>query len=128
MYKKSLATRGLHFGKHWAFQRLPSDHPLYHCYYDFHGPPMGYWWPTVQSYTICRTDPLQGAVHEGRLPGIITRRSYVAAWYGKGWVVGGHDISQMPQQRRAQQFGINTIIFALTEEGSITRRLMGSVQ
>lgn len=127
MFTESLATQGLRGGKDWGFERLPSEHPLYHCYYDFDGPPMGYWNPSMRSFAIYRTEPLQAAVVEDRVVGIITRRCYVAAWYGQGWVLGNPgDMSQSAQQRRAQQFGINTMVFALTQEGCITQRLMNS--
>jgi hypothetical protein len=127
MFTESLATQGLRGGKDWSFERLPLHHSLYHCYYDFDGPPLGYWAASMRPYTIYRTEPLQAVVVEDRVVGIITRRCYVAAWYGQGWVLGNPgDMSQTAQQRRAQQFGINTIVFALTQEGSITQRLMSS--
>jgi len=61
MFKDALAAVGYVYGRDWNFERLPNDHPLYHCYFDFDdGPPMGndlyayqagnnYWGPTTMS-------------------------------------------------------------------------------
>jgi hypothetical protein len=62
-------------------------------------------------------DYLDGVFIEGRLLGICTCKNYWNLWW-KG-APQGHT--------RVLQFGVNIIIFALTQEGSITNRVMDTV-
>jgi len=129
MFREGFESRGLVEGRDWEFGNVPDSHPLFHCYYDFDGPPIGYTWPSIADYPIYHEEPLIGVFWGDRLVGIITRRSYVAPWYGVGWALGHpDDASQVGQRKRALEFGINTIIFALTQEGSITHQVMQMVE
>ena len=110
-----------------AFERIPNSHPIYHCYFDFDGPPMGY---SFQSF-LGSTDYayLEGLfLEKGRLVGIISRKWYANPW-GDWGPDGfpGHGYEKF-DPTRPLQFGVNLIIFALTQEGSITHRLMESVE
>ena len=123
---RSLETQGIRGPR---FERLPSAHPMYHCYFDFDGPPIaadGADWtsmpdPGVMTY-------LEG-VHVGeRLSAVLSKKGYYAPWtfWGKnGTGTGGRYLNRDPA--RCFQFGVNTIIFALTQEGSITHQVMESV-
>ena len=42
MQQEALAAQGLSFKKDWDFEKLPASHPVYHCYFDFDGPPPGH--------------------------------------------------------------------------------------
>jgi hypothetical protein len=112
--KDALATQGFLFGRDWTFVRLPNDHPVYHCYFDFDGPPAGY-------YTTEFPMPYQDGIFvEDRMVAICQYvQRYYATW-GE-WPELGKD------NTRQLQFAINTIIFALTQEGSITSQAMSAV-
>ena len=125
--KSALASQGYQQGVDWEYQLLPNSHPIYHCYYDFtDGPPMSHVGWSKNIHLTGRDDDdikprSKGIEIGGRLLAINTNQGYIIGWY-TGWYP---KLSGDPTQFR---WGINTIIFALTQEGSITRRLMDSVQ
>ena len=42
MFIDALESKDYRYQEDWGFERLPDNHPIYHCYYDFYGgPPMG---------------------------------------------------------------------------------------
>ena len=127
MYEGALASQGYVSGKDWVFERLPNGHPIFHCFFDFEGIPGGYSPGAMRMYPGYSQSGLEGVILGNRLLGTFEHISMVAAWYGKGWSGPGSE-EQMPQQQRALQFGVNTIVFALTQEGSITHRVMGEVR
>jgi hypothetical protein len=124
MITDALSAKGLKSGRDWRFERLPNSHAIYHCYFDFDGPPPGagaYKW----QYGIASF--MDGVNLEGRLVAITSQMicTHMWGWWGCGQasISGG-----MADPTRALQFGVNLIVFALTQEGSITHRLMDSVQ
>jgi hypothetical protein len=109
-----------------VLEKLPNDHPIYHCYFDFDGPPIGGdgAWVQVDPDRAEVMGYLEGIEIDGRLVATYSRKDYTHAW--TFW-------ARAPMYRdwdptRPLQFGINTIVFALTQEGSITHRLMESVR
>ena len=115
LWRQSLPTVGMVYGVHWDFQKIPNGHGIYHCYFDFDGPPAG--WDNI-SPKMPVADYLEGVFIEERLLGVCTSKNYWGPW------------SDKPAGRnpRALQFAVNVIVFALTQEGSITHRLMESVR
>jgi hypothetical protein len=115
MIGKALATQGRAQGKDWVAERLPHAHPLFHCYFDFDGPP-----PSPWDEEFALSGEIEGVQLEGRLVLLVSQKCVVHLW----------DDPYYPELRneRMIQFGVNTIVFALTQEGSITRRLMESVR
>jgi hypothetical protein len=113
--EKALATQGLQRRKDWDFEMLPNAHPLYHCFFDFDGPPAS-WYDTE----MVLSGNLEGINVGGRLLVAVSQK--VFQYY---WDDPGH-----PELRseRMIQFGVNTIIFALTQEGSVTHRLLDGIQ
>ena len=111
------------------FERLPNSHPMYHCYFDFTGPPAASDRPGWTSMPDPGALPYLECVHVGdRLSAILSKKWYCLAWTFWGLDrpgTGGVDLKEDPE--RCFQFGVNTIIFALTQEGSITHRLMESI-
>jgi len=120
-YIRALATQGLTYRRDWDFERLPNSHPIHHCFFDFDGPPMaGDLWYGVNDLASSPFDYLEGITIEGRLVGILSNKFYQDAW--------GHQLLWADKDpTRPLQFGVNTIIFALTQEGSITHRVMNTV-
>ena len=127
MFRDALATRGCKVERDWTWEQLPNNHPIFHCFFDFDRPPAGHMTFQVAQHAEYAQSGLFGAAIGDRVVGTFTHKCFVAAWYGAGWF-GRGDTSQVPQQRRALQFGINTIVFALTQEGSITHQLMERVR
>ena len=128
-YKKALESAGYTFGRHWNFDKLPNDHPVYHSFYDFDGPLSGSD-PTTGRGNFRRggrerIDYLEGIHLDGRMVAILEAKDYATFWvryfYWNAWNTG-HD----HDHRQYLQFGVNTIILALTQEGSIAHRLMAS--
>ena len=125
--KSALASQGYQQGVVWEYQLLPSSHPMFHCYYDLpDGPPPGHVaWSKHFHHTGRDDDDVRprckGIEIDGRLVAINTNQGYLVGWYGS--------YPDCPPGQPAEfRFGINTIIFALTQEGSITHRLMESTQ
>jgi hypothetical protein len=104
-----------------SFEKLPNSHPVYHCYFDFDGPPPGFdgwskhYYPDF--YEVVQY--LRGLEIDGHLAILLSGKMYVVSWYAS---------DPHFDATRGRQFAVNTIIFALTQEGSITRRLMDSIQ
>jgi hypothetical protein len=126
----ALQTQGYRQGVDWEFEDVPITHPIFSCYYDFGGVPIGF---TVVSHVLYETGGREdlkprcrGVVIDGRLVSFTDNQLYVTAWcdWGHPSRFGLADYDPTLQFR----FGINTIVFALTQEGSITHRLMESVR
>jgi hypothetical protein len=130
-FERALATKGLRKGGDWDFEVISADHGIFHCYYDIEGLPTG-----TEGSRGERINPelapstLKGIVWDGRLIAIHCNKAYVYTW--GDWATPGVSTDIVKRDdldnRRQLQFGINTIIFALTQEGSITRRLMDAIQ
>jgi hypothetical protein len=120
MMKDALGSRGVEFGRDWDFQKLPESHIIYHCYFDFDGPPIGSdwhdYWPFVPY--------LEGVEVARRLAVLLSDKNYAHPWADWGVLPSYKSLDNT----RQLQFGVNSIIFALTQEGSITHRLMDSVK
>jgi len=113
MFKDGMAAAGHRYGLDWTFERIPSEHPLYHCYFDFDGPLPSYWPDYVST-----DDVIHGITIDGRLLAIYETGDYERFVNDIGGVDG----------TRHRQFLVNVVIYALTQQGSITHRLMDSIQ
>ena len=127
MFFEALAYEGI---RERAFERLPDSHAIYHCYFDFDdGPPTAY--PTHFLEGHPEYDYLEGIfLPAGRLGGIISRKWYANPWgdWGAGGFTKGDSFYGRQDPTRPLQFGVNLIIFALTQEGGLTHQLMDSMQ
>lgn len=128
----ALESQGYRRGVDWEFEFLGNDHAIFHCYYDFpDGTPAGgavvgkYLWGTGRDDGV---EPWSKGVEiDGRLVAFHTNQGY--GWGDWGHVTPGAGDAYAKYDPAIQfQFGINTIIFALTQEGSITKRVMDSVK
>jgi len=100
-------------------QLIPNTHPIYHTFYDFDGPPVGSELE-VGSFDAQRGNEsvdlpetsynLEGIFLGDRLVAIYSDKGYVHTW--------ARTYGNEPQLR----FGINVVIFALTQEGSIAQQ------
>ena len=129
MVKGGLAAQNFRYGRDWDFEVIPHSHAIYHCYYDCpHGPPpCGEFWYISKRYLGKVYKNLHAVFKEGRTIVIFSR-----IWLGNAWGDWNQppfsDLYQSRDNTRELQFGINIVIFALTQEGSITNRVMDSVQ
>ncbi len=126
MIRVSLAENGYEEERDWDFERLPNDHPLYRCYFDFDGVPL-----SNDNYCLGRNpeifpqDSLEGIIIGGRLILVFSAKDFTTAWVG--WGRDGTGYTDLNNTRQLQ-FGVNAIVFALTQEGSITQQVMEQVR
>jgi len=121
--KDALATANHVYGRDWQFQKLSFHHPIFHCFFEFpDGAPVSadgpYWGGYGSNF------PVEGVFFRERLLVLYTNKNLVHGWVGRSPLYPQYNFDGM----RVFQFGVNTIVFALTQEGSITHRLMDSIQ
>jgi len=107
---------GLVVGRDIWKQRLPDDHPIYSSFFDIKGGAPAYdqgGWSGKQG--IHSWSKNEGYYVKGRLAGITF-----------GWGVGLGFIDEL-ERTRNHQLVVNTMVYALTQEGSMTKRLMQMV-
>ncbi|MFA6108970.1 MAG: DUF4159 domain-containing protein, partial [Candidatus Latescibacterota bacterium] len=137
LVRSALAAVGCREGKDWSLTRLAMDHPLYHCYYDLGSLPMGFYdWPYL--YTGAREhyspDYLEGIQVGDRLAGVYSQKDYADFWAGQAELIRERDQASNFQGRfnlggeelKPYDLGINVLTFALTQEGSLARRLVAA--
>ena len=110
---------GLVRGKDFWSERLPEDHPVYTAFFDLNGGmPFGYSPSLGQGKSGVRPwNYLRGYYIKGRLASVTPGDG--------GW--GWHNDTRAGDSTRQLQLAVNIIIYALTQEGSITQRLMQMV-
>jgi hypothetical protein len=97
------------------FEALSNSHAIYHSFFDFNdGPPLSGEVGTIPSSNPLLRSPerfyLEGVYYKGRLAAVYSDKGYIIRWT--------QDIDNEPQLR----MGVNLIVFALTQEGSIARQ------
>jgi hypothetical protein len=105
-------------GKPFQPIRLTSEHPIYHAFFDFDAP------PRVDN-SMSRIDYLEGVEVDGRLAIVMNFHSMAHAWNNSDILFNANTVRN---NVRSLQFGVNAVVFALTQEGSITHRVMETVQ
>ncbi len=120
MFADAFSAVGLRKGIDWEMRPLPNSHPIYHCYFDFDGPPIGRETYRMKANVGDRHFDLRVKRYlhgiflaDGQLVGIFTEKDYTCCW--------------QLEWPRVIQLGINVIIYSLTREGSITHRVMSSI-
>ena len=110
---------GLVHGKDFWSERLPEDHPVYTTFFNINGGmPFGYSPSLGQGKAGVRPwNYMRGHYIKGRLASITPGDG--------GW--GWHNDTRGGDSTRQLQLAVNIIIYALTQEGSITQRLMQMV-
>ena len=100
------ALRGLFqeaLGRRGRLRRIPDGHPIYHCYYDFNGPPPGWEEAWPRHY-------LEGVFLEGRLAGLFADKGYVHHW------------AQPFGNEAHLRLGVNAVVHAL-QTGTRSRQI-----
>ena len=106
---------GLVAGRDFHTERLAADHPIFTAYFDLgDGVALGatrfddpYYWNVVQGLYV-----------KGRLAAVPRANAGIGGYLG---FASGRDST------RILQFAVNTVVYALTQEGSMTQRLMQMV-
>jgi len=107
------------------FQPIPNDHPLYNCFFPLEGPPQGSEIGLMQTTTTnvqgetARNSAMAKAVHY--LEGIWLDNRLVAIYSDKGYAHKWKDLTNNEPQLK---MGVNMVVFALTQEGSIAQQKM----
>jgi hypothetical protein len=101
------------------FERIPPTHPLYHSWEDFNGPPPGEdeVRPNKNHQVHEKYRYLEGIFLNGRLAVLFSSKGYCMAW-GE-WRTNPASNGGPSDNTRQLQFGINAIVFALTQKGGI---------
>ena len=99
-------------GRDARFRMLPEDHAIYHSFYDLDGPPPQRTQSVVRfgrDYNIEKPF-LEGIFLGERLAAVFSTKEYGRAWE--------KEFRNKPQL----QMGVNLVVFALTQEGSIAQQ------
>ena len=106
------------------FEVLPGDHWLYHCFFDFDGPPAGddiargpypgRGTPTIYEY-------LEAIFLNGRMVVLFSNKSLNNAWNGD-WRVNPASRGGPINDTRQMQFGVNILVFTLTQPGGFAQQ------
>jgi hypothetical protein len=98
-------------GKDARFQILPDDHPIYHSFFDFNnGPPSGDEIYGDRNRQGVPSPHLEGIYLNGRLVAIYSDKAYGLLWQ--------RECQNEPQLK----MGVNLVVYALTQEGSIAQQ------
>ncbi len=143
LFEDALETQGLRRARHWNRVVLPNDHPVYHAFFEFDGPPGGNI-PGETSKSVYgyvsrgSSGSVRGGVRgtlfpvnyfvrdSGHVMAILEAKGYAKFWtrysHDSGWNFRPMDF------RDALTFGVNTVVFALTQEGSLARRAVAEAR
>lgn len=112
-------------GNDAKFQPISPDHPLYHCFFDFNGPPQGAEVQMVDTDTVgmagssARSKTMAGQVLY--LEGVWLDERLVAVYSDKGYALKWKDLANNEPQLK---IGVNFVVFALTQAGGIAQQKM----
>ena len=123
----------------WSFVRLPSEHPLYHCFYDVDTLPRGFWdimfwyWNTANRFELS-PDYLEGIEVNGRIVGVYSQKNYADLLAGEAERIRESDrdhnfigrFDTGADELPVYNLGVNIVVYALTREGSLARRLIAA--
>ncbi len=143
LFEDALETQGLRRSRHWNRVVLPNDHSVYHAFFDFNGPPGGNI-PGETNKSVYgfvkrgSSGSVRGGVRgtlfpvnyfvrdDGHVMAILEAKGYAKFWtrysHDSGWNFRPMDF------RDALTFGVNTVVFALTQEGSLAQRAVAEAR
>ena len=70
---------------------------------------------------------LEAVIIDERTWAVVCQKSYAKAWGEWGRPGTRNERERRQDNRRQLQFGVNIVVFALTQEGSITAQLLDSL-
>ena len=122
-----MKMRGLNEGADWRFVVLESDHPIYHAFYDFD---TSVRYNQMSQHSSANPLPFDLGMEIGdRLAVFLHAGKNIAKdTFGVGSIGEQSTHEVRGDATRALQFALNTVVFALTQEGSVTQQLMAGVR
>ncbi len=110
---------GLVNGRDFWSERLPDDHPIYSSFFDIKGGMTSGYPPSLGQgkFGVSAWNYMMGYYIKGRLAGV---QPGMGGWGFGNQRYGGDTTRQL-------QMAVNVIVYALTQEGSMTQRLMQMV-
>lgn len=113
---KQLIKDALGYDAVW--ERIPNNHPIYHVWKDFDGPPAGDDLARIDTRRPTREiyNYLEGIWLGGRLAVVLSNKGYTQAW-------GDWPYTTPPiDNTRQLQMGLNILIFAMNQPGGIVSK------
>jgi len=107
---------GLVKGQDFWSERLPDDHPIFRSFFDIKGGAVKGW---GAGFDTSPSLYMNGYFIKGRLAGLANSTGW--RWINESFVGDGDN-------GRNLQMAVNAVIFALTQEGGMTQRLMQGVK
>jgi hypothetical protein len=117
--RQALNSQHLYEGADWRFVYLKPDHPIYHSFFDFD---MAVRDNMEQGNFTDIGD--MGLVVGERLAVLMTAKSITTQSGREGTV----NFEDPVDATRHLQFSVNTVVFALTQEGGVTQQLMSGIK
>ncbi len=121
---RSLVKKAL--GDEAVFEKVPNDHRMYHCFFDFNGPPVGddvvNRWESRLNGARTTYDHLDAVFLDGRMVVLISNKSYNNAWNADPHWRPGTSNSLSATNMRQLQFAVNIVVFTLTQPGGYTQQ------
>lgn len=122
--RRAMKTQALNEGADWRFVVLESDHPIYHSFFDFDTSVRA---NQMSQHSEANPLPKDLGLEIGeRLAVFLNSGPQVEGGRGSLGEQSTHQVKA--DATRALQFTLNTIVFALTQEGSVTQQLMTGVR
>ena len=139
LIRASFQAVGYQEWKDWQFARLETTHSIYHSFYDVESLPRGM---RDMHFTAGGEHPpltpnyLEGILVGEQLVGMYSMRGYADFWSGIAERARDegmrNNISNTPfflssiDEMSAYNLGVNLVVYALTREGSLARRLVAA--
>ena len=130
LIRASFQAVGYQEWKDWQFSRLELTHPLYHCFYDVNSLPRGMRDMHYVGSVRLTPDYLEGIVVGDQLVGVYSLRGYADFWAGiaeqeqEALDVANSPFIASGEEPLVYNLGVNMVVYALTREGSLARRLV----
>jgi len=121
--RQALKSQGLHEGADWRFVYLKSSHPIYHSFFDFDMAVLDNVSNFGATFTINEVGNM-GLMIGDRLAVLMTAKQ-VTTESGREGAANGEILVD---GTRHLQFTVNTVVFALTQEGGVTQQLMAGIK
>ncbi len=117
---RQMIEEALGYDAEW--EKIPESHWLFHCWEDFAGPPPGEdeVRPNNNHPVKERYRYLEGIFLNGRLAVLLSSKGYCKAW--GAWPRNPSSNGGPLDNTRQLQFGLNVVVFANTQKGSINEQ------
>lgn len=116
--RRAMRTQGLNEGADWRIVYLRPEHPIYHSFFDFD--------MSVRDNTSRIEVGDMGLMIGDRLAVFLSQARRIAT--ADATPARGENNVEVVDGTRHLQFTVNTVVFALTQEGGVTQQLMAGLR